>query len=128
MAPVVAAGLVTLFLKGYSAVGCSPTDQISSSDIESLLSQVDSFLVLGPSSAITPQAIERVAATLPGGSSGGLLGGGSGGEGLTKLRNSTHLVDTLDEFNDYINNNFANVTPGGLFLGQNGEPPTFAYK
>lgn len=128
MAAVVAAGLVTLFLKGYDGVGCSPTDQISRSDIESLLSQVDYSLVLGPRSAITPQALERVAATLPGGFTGGLLGGGSDGDGLAKLANSTHLVDTLDEFNDYIDNNFANVTPGGLFLGQNGAPPIFAYK
>ena len=109
-------------------MGCSPQDQIQSSDIDSLLSQVDYSLVLGPSSAITPQAIERIAATLPGGSSGALLGGGSGEDGLAKLKNSTHLVNTLDEFNDYINSKYANVTPGGLFIGQNGESPIFAYK
>ena len=125
---VVAAGLVTLFLKNFDAIGCSPSEQITSFDIDSLLSQVNYSIVLGPSSAITTQALERVAATLPGASFGNSSGGGFDGGSLEKLRNSTHFVDTLDEFNDYINNHYANVTPGGLFLGQNGAPPTFAYK
>ena len=125
---VVAAGLVTLFLKNFDGVGCSPSDQISTFDIESLVSQAEYSIVLGPSSAITPQTLERVAATFPAASSGNSFGGGFDGGSLEKLRNSTHIVDTLDEFNGYINNNYANVTPGGVFLGQDGAPPTFAYK
>ena len=38
------------------------------------------------------------------------------------------MVDTLTEFNDYINQNYANVTPGGFFLGDHNSPPTLAFK
>lgn len=45
------------------------------------------------------------------------------------MENSIEPVDgTLEDFNRYISQNFANVTPGGFFLGGDGAPPTFAYK
>lgn len=123
--PVIAAGLVTLFLKGFTAPGCSPTDQISPSDINSLLTQVNYQLVVGPASKVSPETLARVAATLPGASSGG----GGGGAGLSSLASSVHTVDgTLADFNAYIAQNYANVTPGGIFLGDASSPPTFAYK
>ena len=123
--PVVAAGLVTLFLNDFTAPGCSLTEQISASDIESLLSQVDYDIVIGPSSKTSPEALARVAATLPGAGTGDGDGGGS----LANLTSSIHLVDgTLDDFNNYINQNYANVTPGGFFLGDEASPPTFTYK
>jgi ABC-type uncharacterized transport system ATPase subunit len=34
--PVIATGLVTLFLKGFTAVGCAPAEQISFSDVDNL--------------------------------------------------------------------------------------------
>ncbi|KAL8929502.1 MAG: hypothetical protein Q9208_001171 [Pyrenodesmia sp. 3 TL-2023] len=119
--PIIAAGLVTLFLKGFEIPGCSPTDQISQSDIDSFLTQVNYSVVIGPTSRVPPDAIERIAATLP--------GSGSGESDTSMLASSFHLIDgTLDDFNDYIARNFANVTPGGFYLGQDGSPPTFAYK
>ena len=121
---VIAAGLVTLFLKNFSAAGCSPTQQVSPSDIQSLLTQVDYQLVVGPSSKLSAADIARIGATLPG------RGSGSGaGANRSSLYTSIHVIDgTLDDFNKYINNNFANVTPGGFFLGDGQSPPTFAYK
>ncbi|KAL8757044.1 MAG: hypothetical protein Q9184_004312 [Pyrenodesmia sp. 2 TL-2023] len=119
--PIIAAGLVTLFLKDFEIPGCSPTDQISQSDIDSFLTQVNYSVVIGPTSRIPPDAIERIAATLP--------GSGSGASVTSTLASSFHLIDgTLEDFNDYIANNFASVTPGGFYLGQDGSPPTFAYK
>ncbi|KAL8909004.1 MAG: hypothetical protein Q9207_000455 [Kuettlingeria erythrocarpa] len=119
--PIIAAGLVTLFLKGFEIPGCSPTDQISQSDIDSFLTQINYSVVIGPTSRIPPDAIQRIAATLP--------GAGLGGGDTPTLASSFHLVDgTLDDFNNYIDRNFANVTPGGFYLGQDGSPPTFAYK
>ncbi|TKA49985.1 hypothetical protein B0A49_11406, partial [Cryomyces minteri] len=37
-------------------------------------------------------------------------------------------VDTLDQFNSYISTRYANVTPGGFFVGQNGASSVFAYR
>ncbi|KAI9878284.1 MAG: hypothetical protein M1830_001384 [Pleopsidium flavum] len=119
--PVIAAGLVTLFLKGFQGAGCSPTDQLSIGDISSLITQLDFQLVIGPSSKLDLQALRRFESTLPGGDGSGIAGG-------TALKTATHMVDTLEEFNQYINQRYANVTPGGFFLGEKGSPPTFAYK
>lgn len=121
---VIAAGLVTLFLQDYSAPGCSPTAQVSASDIESLLTQVDYDIVIAPRSRVPENAIARIGASLPGG------GSGAGSPvNMTELATSIHIIDgTLDDFNNYISTNFANVTPGGIFLGDDQSPPTFAYQ
>lgn len=121
--PVIAAGLVTLFLKGFTAQGCSPSQQISPSDISSLLSQVNYDLVIGPQSRLSPESLLRIEATLPGGNATA-----GGGNGVSNLISSLHYVDTLAEFNSYINTHYGNVTPGGFFLGDAGSPPTFAYQ
>lgn len=119
--PVIAAGLVTLFLKDFSAPGCSPTERISPSQIASLATQINYTIVVGPSSSISPTDLQRIGATLP--------GGGSGKGGLAALQQSVHVIDgSLNDFNNYISTHYANVTPGGFFLGENGSPPTFAYK
>lgn len=122
--PIVAAGLVSLFLKGFKAPGCSPTDSITPSDLESLLTQAKYDIVVGPASKLTPEDLARIEATLPGGNSSG-----SGGSGLSTFQSSVHPVDgTLDDFNNYIKQFYGNVTPGGFFLGDDNSPPTFAYK
>lgn len=122
--PVIAAGLVTLFLKGFQAPGCSPTDSISPSDLKSLLTQAHYDIVVGPASKFTAEDLARIEATLPGGNSSG-----SGGNGLSTFQSSVHPIDgTLDDFNKYVQQFHGNVTPGGFFLGDEKSPPTFAYK
>lgn len=100
--PVITAGLVTLFLDGFSAVGCDPGAQSSVpavSDLGSL--NISPLIPIGPSSLITVDTLTN----------------------RTGLNASSfHLVDTLGEFNDYVSNNFHNVTPGGFFL-QPGQDP-----
>lgn len=122
--PIIAAGLVTLFLKDYERPGCDPNSGFEPSEVNSLLSDMDFELVVGPSSLLTPESLRLFSATLPGGESG------AEGMGLDTdvLVNSIRTVDTLQEFNEYINQNFANVTPGGFFLGDDNSPPTFAYR
>lgn len=122
--PVIAAGLVTLFLAGFQGAGCSAADQLSLGDISNLLTQVDFQLVIGPQSKLDLGALLRFEATLPG--AGG--SGGSGSKNGTAFKAATHYVNTLEEFNQYVDQKYANVTPGGFFLGENGSPPTFAYK
>ncbi|OAP64689.1 hypothetical protein AYL99_00661 [Fonsecaea erecta] len=121
--PIIAAGLVTLFLNNFQKTTCSPASLALVSDIESLSSQVNYDLVAGPRDLLSQNAIQLFASTLAG--STGLAGIAAN---ATKLLDSIHLVDTLDEFNDYIDTKFDNVTPGGFFLGDKTSPPTFAWQ
>ncbi|KAI9668995.1 MAG: hypothetical protein M1817_005152 [Caeruleum heppii] len=122
--PIVAAGLVTLFLKDYEASGCDPSTGFEPQEVASLLSDLDFQLVIGPSSKLSPELVSRFTSSLPGGGSG-LEGGGLD---TAALLEAVQPVETLQEFNDYISRNFANVTPGGFFLGDDSSPPTFAYR
>lgn len=80
---------------------------------------------MGPTDKIPVDAAQRIGVTLPATSGSG---GGGGGD-PNKLADSIHTVDgSLGDFNQYISQNFANVTPGGFFLGDENAPPTFAYK
>lgn len=102
LVPVLTAGLVTLFLKDFSAVGCNPGDQATSPSTYDLGSlDINVSFPLGPSSLLDINALANAT-------------------GLSA--SSFHLVDTLDEFNDYISANFHNVTPGGFFLQPTQDP------
>jgi len=116
--PVIAAGLVTLFLKGFKGVGCAPAQRISLSDVESLITLRDYDLVVGPSSRISNSTITSLF--------GPLIPIAIPPE--SEVRQFVHTVDTLEQFNDYINQNFANVTPAGFFLGDGSSQTTLAYK
>jgi ATP-binding cassette subfamily A (ABC1) protein 3 len=119
--PITAAGLVTLFLKTYPGASCNPADGISTSTIHGLESEINLDLVIGPSDRLTPSALGVFQEALPSGT-------GSESSLVANFTDSLKRVDTLAEFNQYINQNFANVTPGGLFLGAPGSTPTFAYR
>ena len=122
--PVVAAGLVTLFLKNFNAPGCSVTNQVSSSDIKSLLAQTKYDIAIAPALKASTEALVRIEATLPGRNSSQ-----DDGNALSDFASNVHPIDgALDAFNGYISQNYANVTPGGFFLGDGELPPTFAYK
>jgi ATP-binding cassette subfamily A (ABC1) protein 3 len=116
--PVIAAGLTTLFLKGYSAVGCSYGDGISISDTENLVDQTHYDFVLGPDSTrFSNQSLTPLYEPLL--------------YGITNItaeeeQQKLNLVNTLAQFNQYIDQFYANVTPAGFFL--NGSSTTLAYK
>ncbi|OJD33415.1 abc transporter [Diplodia corticola] len=107
--PVAAAGLVTLFLQGFSGASCSPgssTNTPKSVNFAQTSILKDGLLIpVGPLSAVTPRALALAA-------------------GIDE--SSFHLVNSLSEFNSYVTDNYANVTPGGFFLEPNAAP-TFAY-
>lgn len=100
--PVITAGLVTLFLDGFSAIGCDPGAQSNTPSVSDLGSlDITPLIPIGPSSLITMDTLTN----------------------RTGLNASSfHIVDTLDEFNDYISNNFHNVTPGGFYLQPSQDP------
>ena len=120
--PIVCAALVTLLIQDAELPSCSLADQEFTFDVSSLVSQVDFELVVGPSNRLSPAALERFSRTLP------RDGSDDSNGNLAGLQESIHVVDTLTEFNEYIENNFGNVTPGGFFLGDDSSPPTFAWR
>lgn len=121
--PIIAAGLVTLFLRHFTKAECTPASNADISDIVSLSTQLHYQLVAGPRDQLGAGTVQRLAATFSG--STGIAGIAAN---TTDLLESLHLVDTLDEFNGYIQTNFANVTPGGFFLGDQDSVPTFAWR
>ena len=119
--PVIGAGLVTLFLKNYTMPGCSGIESVDISEVDSLVSQANFELVLGPSSRLSRKVLQRFAATLPSSSK-------TGATNTSAVLANLRQVDSYDDFNRYIKMNYANVTPGGFYLGDDQHPPTFAWK
>ncbi|KAF2013622.1 nod factor export ATP-binding protein I [Aaosphaeria arxii CBS 175.79] len=104
--PVITAGLVTLFLKDYKAVGCDPAAQANDPEVFSLASVDRSILIpVGPGGLVDTDYIAQRA-------------------GIDT--SSFHIVNTFDDFNNFVATRFRNITPGGFFLQENG-PPTMAY-
>lgn len=125
--PVIAAGLTSLYIQGEEQTGCSPQEQASNSSTEDAFSQIDldenSFLILaGPSSSFSQSAVMDLLAPL-------FMGSGSF-SGFTDIATSAlsnlQLVDTFDEFQDFVRDNYQNVTTG-LWLGDDNNPPTIAW-
>ncbi|EAT88627.1 hypothetical protein HBI56_042380 [Parastagonospora nodorum] len=106
--PIAASGLVTLFLKSYTPVGCDPG--ASSNDPEVFaLSSVDviPLIPIGPRNLVG-EAIQTIANR----------------SGINP--DNFYIVDTLDQFNDFVGTRFRNITPGGFFLNQDG-PTIMSY-
>lgn len=118
--PIIAAGLVTLFLKDFELPGCTGPSSLGQFDVDSLLSETEIQLVVGPSKKISLSNL------------GGLGGSGPGGDSMqvnyTDLLKDTVIVDSFQEFKDYVDDHYDDVTPGGFYLGDDDGPPTLAWK
>ncbi|OAA55236.1 ABC transporter [Niveomyces insectorum RCEF 264] len=131
--PVLAAGLVTLFVTGQKPVGCSLGDQLSGDKPENLADAGDIlFLVAGPQSRLTDinSLIRLIAPLFTNSSNDGVSDGGGTGSNTTLVENilqNITLADTFDDFNDLIVQYRRNVTPAGFWLGDATSPPTVAY-
>ncbi|EAU33046.1 conserved hypothetical protein [Aspergillus terreus NIH2624] len=118
--PVIAAGLVTLFLRDMTKAGCSDESTSRTPRSNSLGALDDLQIVLGPSDLLPPSALESFANSL--------LGQSASNEGVSiDVRALFHTVDSLGQFEQYIQNNFANVTPGGFYIGDSSSPTTLAW-
>ncbi|KAF2474469.1 P-loop containing nucleoside triphosphate hydrolase protein [Lindgomyces ingoldianus] len=104
--PIITAGLVTFFLDGFKAVGCDPGDQASHPKVFNIQAiTVTPLIPVGPSSLVDLDLLAK----------------------RSGLNNTAfHVVNSLNEFNDYVATTFRNITPGGFFLQENA-PPTMAY-
>lgn len=126
---MIAAGLVTLFVKDFELPGCSLVDQFENLDFDpsDYYTKIQD-IVVGPSSRLPKNALERIGATLfsP---QGDKRTDKDGISLVQQLQDAVHILDgDIDDFNRYIQLNYKNVTPGGFFLGDNHTPPTFAYR
>jgi ATP-binding cassette subfamily A (ABC1) protein 3 len=95
--------------------GCAPDQRVAFSDVDSLVSLKKYDLLVGPQSRFASDNLT---------------------EFLTPLLNNVTVppevlsglldkVDSLSQFNDYIDIQYRNITPGGFFLGD-GSTPTSA--
>ncbi|KAK0629092.1 hypothetical protein B0T17DRAFT_589023 [Bombardia bombarda] len=133
--PIIAAGLVTLFVKHQKPVGCDPTEQSSQRmavDIFAL--DFELFIVGGPAERLTQATLLRLfaptylSAISSGSGSDNSTGGGLGSLSPTDIFQNLTLVNSLDEFNDLVVRDRKNITPAGIWLGDASSPPTLAYK
>ena len=128
--PVLTAGLVTLFIKGQNPVGCSTADQLSSDEPVSLADVGDSlFLVAGPSSRFSDLGIITELIT-PMFTDTSDTSGDSKNNATALVAGMLHnvtLADTFDDFNSKVVQLRKNITPAGLWLGDDSSAPTVAY-
>ncbi|KAI1387464.1 P-loop containing nucleoside triphosphate hydrolase protein [Hypoxylon trugodes] len=138
--PIIAAALTALYVTDQHPVGCSPASQDSagSSGFSDLYD--DLFLVGGPSSRFDNATMERLFApvfqnqsqsqsqlrrqAIP--DANATAGGNS--SSLLKFIESLHLVDSLDEFNAFVQQKRKDVKPAGWWLGDANSDPTVTYE
>ncbi|UKZ76434.1 hypothetical protein TrVFT333_004138 [Trichoderma virens FT-333] len=122
--PIMAAGLTSLFVKDQEPTGCKPTDQASTSDTEDAFTQIgdgDSLMFLaGPTSKFNQTLISSLFRPIFGINPSPILS-----IAATSLSN-LHLVDTFDDFNQFVRDNSKNLTTG-LWLGDATTNPTVAW-
>ena len=108
--PIIAAGLVTLFLGDFTAPSCAPQDQVREARTLSL----NTGLAFGANIPVGPsqQEVTEIQDTYP------ILG---------MNESATILVNTFQDFQTYVATNYSFVTPGGFFNGD-GNTPTFAWR
>ncbi|KAL2135781.1 hypothetical protein VTI74DRAFT_6986 [Chaetomium olivicolor] len=129
--PVIAAGLVMLFVRHQHAAGCSPVEQSSKKTAVNIFDDAfQLFLVGGPKEKFNQENLLRLFAPIY------LNTQGNTNNGLTSravtnpaslLQNIT-VVNSLDEFNHAVVQYRKNITPAGIWLGDDHSPPTMAYK
>ncbi|KAH6618153.1 hypothetical protein B0J18DRAFT_483337 [Chaetomium sp. MPI-SDFR-AT-0129] len=127
--PIVAAGLVMLFVRNQPALGCAPSEQSSQRPAVSLSNLFDNdfelFLVGGPPDKFSEENLLRLFGPLYSGASNKISARATG---PTDLFKNLTLVDTLSDFHDAVVHYRKNITPAALWLGDAHSPPTLAYQ
>ncbi|EGR49049.1 uncharacterized protein TRIREDRAFT_61074 [Trichoderma reesei QM6a] len=122
--PVMAAGLTSLFVKDDGPTGCKPIDADSTSEAADAFTQIKdtdslSFLA-GPSSKFNPLLASSLFRPILASSTASIV------NIATTSLNNLHLVDTYNEFYQYLRDHNKNIT-AGLWLGDAGTNPTIAW-
>ncbi|KAH6640455.1 hypothetical protein F5144DRAFT_483305 [Chaetomium tenue] len=129
--PVIAAGLVMLFVRHQPALGCSPTDQSTRETAINIFdSDFELFLVGGPADKFSEDTLLRLFApvylAMQGGSGNALSARAASGPAA--LFQNITLVNSIGEFNDAVVQYRKNITPAGIWLGDDHSRPTLAYR
>jgi ATP-binding cassette, subfamily A (ABC1), member 3 len=109
LVPILAGGLVTLFLADFTSLSCDPKQQSSDPlgyNLANPLFSRYAKIVVGPSSRVPVDKVAKAYRIAP--------------------VNIT-VVETLTEFNDAIASKYNHTQPGGVFIGDD-EDPLFAYR
>ncbi|KAL3458549.1 hypothetical protein BJX64DRAFT_292046 [Aspergillus heterothallicus] len=128
--PVIAAGLVTLFLNGVPKPGCSGDDSFRTPESTLADQWDDLLLVLGPSNKVQPELLESFVISMSerlNSDTGELNKTSETGE-VPSFESHFHMAINYPEFANYIADNYHNVTPGGVYLGDSLWEPTIAWK
>jgi ATP-binding cassette subfamily A (ABC1) protein 3 len=107
--PIIAAGLVTLFLKGFSPLSCSPDASSSTEKVVSFATlDSDPFdFPAGPTAQIPTTLLSDL---YPG------------------LVDAIAPIGSVDALIDYVQSNYSRVFPGGYYLDAQGGAPLFAWR
>ncbi|KAL2105855.1 hypothetical protein VUR80DRAFT_7634 [Thermomyces stellatus] len=129
--PVVAAGLVILFVKGEEPPGCVPEGRAGGNEDEFDFSDVGMRIVAGPSDQLSGTSAMQILEPLTGllgGGGGSDSGGDSPGIDLTALLQNVTYDDSFDSFKRSVEDNMKDLFPGGLWLGDDNSDPTLAFR
>lgn len=123
--PIVAAALTALYVKGKSPTGCSPLDQVSTSTTQDAFTQNKNRntirFVAGPPAALAGVDVASLFKPVIGGN----VTSATAGLASAALSN-IYLVNSYNDFNDYIAAHRRNLTTG-FWFGDSSVPPTFAW-
>ncbi|KAK3295138.1 uncharacterized protein B0H64DRAFT_323738 [Chaetomium fimeti] len=131
--PVIAAGLVMLFVRDQPALGCSPLEQSSRATAVNIF-DLDLFLVGGPPDKFSEDNLLRLFAPIyldmqaNNGGNGSFSQGNGSSAGPAALFQDLTLVNSIDEFNNAVVQYRKNITPAGIWLGDDNSSPTLVYK
>ncbi|RBQ82602.1 hypothetical protein VDGD_07454 [Verticillium dahliae] len=131
--PIIAAGLVTIFIRDADPSSCAPPDDNFSAGAEGLdLSDAGFGFVIGPGDKWNEGVAAQVLGPAFLGAAGGSGNNGGGSDqALDVLRQilerNTTVVDSFQEFTDAIDERRADIKPAGLWLGDDSNAPTLAY-
>ncbi|SMY28444.1 unnamed protein product [Zymoseptoria tritici ST99CH_1A5] len=105
--PIIAAGLVTLFLGSLPPLSCDPRDQVTVSDQVSLNNYElgNRTVPVGPNTPV--QYLTEQFPNFAG-------------------QDAYVTLDSLPAFLNYFDENYSQIRPGGVFIG-GGSPPTFSW-
>ncbi|KAI1194371.1 hypothetical protein F5X97DRAFT_279436 [Nemania serpens] len=124
--PIIAAALVSLFVKDQTATSCRPSDARSAGSNSDYVALFDDlFLAAGPASALDPSTLLSLFGPVFTGSVSG--SSGKRQDVLSAFTQALHPVNSFPDFNNFIVQNRLNVTPAGWWLGDTNSPATIAY-
>lgn len=103
--PIITAGLVTFFLHDFDGLSCTPGAQVRYTAARGLNVDLEVLVPYGPPSLISVSEIATLA---------------------HQNQSEFHQVSSLEQLNSFVDQRYANVTPGGFFV--DGSTPTLAYQ